>query len=115
MHLDEGELGTQLVSDPRVARLILTGAFETAQSFHAMRPEIRLSAETSGKNAMIVTESADMDLAVKDVVASAVGHQGQKCSAASLVILVGSVATSRRFHAQLEDAVRSLAAGHSDD
>ncbi len=46
------------------------------------------------------------DLAVKDVAYSAFGHAGQKCSAGSLVILVGSMATSRRFRDQLVDAVR---------
>ncbi|MGC5184004.1 aldehyde dehydrogenase family protein, partial [Escherichia coli] len=38
-------------------------------------------------------------------------HAGQKCSAASLVVLVGSVATSRRFRDQLVDAVESLEVG----
>jgi RHH-type transcriptional regulator, proline utilization regulon repressor / proline dehydrogenase / delta 1-pyrroline-5-carboxylate dehydrogenase len=45
---------------------------------------------------------------VRDIVRSAFGHAGQKCSAASLAILVGSVATSRRLRAQLVDAVTSL-------
>lgn len=111
--IDPEETGRALIEDERISQVILTGSFETAQAFHTMRPSIRLSAETSGKNAIIVTESADMDLAVKDLVASAFGHQGQKCSAASLAILVGSVASSRRFLTQLEDAVRSLAAGQA--
>ena len=88
--------------------MILTGGYETAQLFRGFRQDLRLLGETSGKNAIIVTPSADLDLAVKDVVSSAFGHAGQKCSAASLVILVGSVATSRRFRTQLVDAVRSL-------
>src|SRR5690606_18866134 len=70
---------------------------------------------TSGKNAIIVTPSADLDLAAKDVAYSAFGHAGQKCSAASLVILVGSVARSRRFHDQLLDAVRALQVGYPED
>ena len=69
----------------RVDRVILTGGYETAQLFRGFRPDLRLLAETSGKNAIIVTPTADLDLAVKDVVASAFGHAGQKCSAASLV------------------------------
>ncbi len=109
--VDEGPLGRALVSDPRVDRLILTGAFETAELFRSFRTDLPLLAETSGKNAIVVTPSADLDLAVKDVVRSAFGHAGQKCSAASLVILVGSVATSRRFRNQLLDAVRSLRVG----
>src|SRR5690606_6669109 len=68
-------------------------------------------AETSGKNAIIVTPNADLYLAARDVAQSAFGHAGQKCSAASLVILVGSVATSKRFRGQLIDAVQSLKVG----
>ena len=115
VHLDEGDLGRQLVSDSRVDRVILTGGYETAELFRSFRPDLPLLAETSGKNAVVVTPSADLDLAVKDVVYSAFGHAGQKCSAASLVILVGSVATSRRFRDQLVDAVTSLTVGCPED
>src|ERR1700689_3869876 len=108
VHVSEGELGQRLVADPRVGRLILTGAFDTATLFRSFRRDLPLLAETSGKNAIVVTPSADIDLAVRDVVRSAFGHAGQKCSAASLAILVGSVATSARFRAQLVDAVTSL-------
>ena len=108
VNVSEGELGQRLVADPRVGRLILTGAFDTATLFRQFRRDLPLLAETSGKNAIVVTPSADIDLAVRDVVRSAFGHAGQKCSAASLAILVGSVATSARFRAQLVDAVTSL-------
>ena len=114
-HLDEDELGRQLVSDPRISRVILTGAYETAQLFRSFRPDLPLLAETSGKNALVVTPSADLDLAAKDVAHSAFGHAGQKCSAASLVILVGSVATSVRFRHQLVDTVTSLSVGLPED
>jgi RHH-type transcriptional regulator, proline utilization regulon repressor / proline dehydrogenase / delta 1-pyrroline-5-carboxylate dehydrogenase len=108
VNVSEGELGQRLVADPRVGRLILTGAFDTATLFRQFRRDLPLLAETSGKNAIVVTPSADIDLAVRDIVRSAFGHAGQKCSAASLAILVGSVATSARFRAQLVDAVTSL-------
>ncbi|HYD48929.1 MAG TPA: proline dehydrogenase family protein, partial [Terriglobales bacterium] len=110
-HLAEADLGRSLVSDPRVDRVILTGGYETAQLFRSFRPELRLLAETSGKNAIVITPSADLDLAVKDIVTSAFGHAGQKCSAGSLAILVGSVAQSRRFRNQIVDAVTSLRVG----
>ncbi|WP_082492409.1 bifunctional proline dehydrogenase/L-glutamate gamma-semialdehyde dehydrogenase [Leifsonia sp. Root4] len=106
------ELGRQLVSHPAVDRVILTGGYETAQLFRSFRPELPLLAETSGKNAVIVTPSADLDLAASDVIKSAFGHAGQKCSAASLVILVGSVAHSKRFESQLVDAASSLNVGY---
>ncbi|MGM1017908.1 MAG: bifunctional proline dehydrogenase/L-glutamate gamma-semialdehyde dehydrogenase [Actinomycetota bacterium] len=111
VQLDGRELGRQLISAPAVERVILTGGYETAELFRSFRPDLPLLAETSGKNALIVTPSADLDLAAKDVAYSAFGHAGQKCSAASLVILVGSVATSERFRRQLVDAVGSYQVG----
>jgi len=115
VHLSERGLGQRLLADPRVDRVILTGAYETAELFRSFRADLPLLAETSGKNAIVVTPSADLDLAVRDVVHSAFGHAGQKCSAASLVILVGSVARSDRFRRQLLDAVTSLEVGPPSD
>ncbi|MDY2940823.1 MAG: bifunctional proline dehydrogenase/L-glutamate gamma-semialdehyde dehydrogenase [Varibaculum sp.] len=102
------EVGKALISDSRVERLVLTGSIDTARMFRSWRPDLGLMAETSGKNAIIVTPSADLDLAVADIVYGAFGHAGQKCSAASLAILVGSTGVSRRVHDQLLDAVNSL-------
>ncbi|MDL9979288.1 bifunctional proline dehydrogenase/L-glutamate gamma-semialdehyde dehydrogenase [Microbacterium candidum] len=111
VQLTSHDLGTKLVSDPAVGRVILTGGYETAELFRGFRPDLPLLAETSGKNAIIVTPSADLDLAAKDVAYSAFGHAGQKCSAASLVVLVGSAARSERFRRQLVDAVRAYDVG----
>lgn len=105
---DEREAGRKLVAHEGVDRVILTGASETAAMFRSWKPELNLNAETSGKNALVVTPSADRDLAVADLVYSAFGHAGQKCSAASLGILVGSVYSSERFRNQLLDAAGSL-------
>jgi RHH-type proline utilization regulon transcriptional repressor/proline dehydrogenase/delta 1-pyrroline-5-carboxylate dehydrogenase len=113
--IDEGPLSKSLVAHPDVDRVILTGAWETAAMFRSWRPDLPLLAETSGKNALVITPSADLDLAVADLVKSAFGHAGQKCSAASLAILVGSVADSPRFRRQLVDAVTSLRIGYPDD
>ncbi|HUP99587.1 MAG TPA: aldehyde dehydrogenase family protein, partial [Aeromicrobium sp.] len=62
-----------------------------------------------------VTPSADRDRAVADIVRSAFGNAGQKCSAASLAILVGGTGSSERFQRQLVDAVSSLKVGVPDD
>ncbi|MDR5701551.1 bifunctional proline dehydrogenase/L-glutamate gamma-semialdehyde dehydrogenase [Agromyces aerolatus] len=113
--LGERELGRELISSPLVDRVILTGAYETAELFRSFREDLPLLAETSGKNAIIVTPSADLDLAAADLAKSAFGHAGQKCSAASIAILVGSVAKSERFHRQLVDAVSSMRVGWPED
>lgn len=111
----EGSFGRMLISHPEIDRVILTGGFETAKLFRSFRASLPLLAETSGKNAIIVTPSADYDLAVADLVKSAFGHAGQKCSAASLAILVGSVGNSERFKKQLVDAVTTLRVGMPDN
>ncbi len=104
----ERELGQHLVSHPDVDRVILTGASETASLFKSFRPELHVNAETSGKNALVVTPAADRDLAVADLVYSAFGHAGQKCSAASLGIMVGSTYDSERYRKRLVDAASSM-------
>ena len=113
--VDEGPLSQALVSHPDVERVILTGSWETAQLFRSWRSDLPLMAETSGKNAIIVTPSADRDRAIADLVRSAFGNAGQKCSAASLAILVGPVGDSERFRRQLVDATTSLVVGPPDD
>ncbi|MDO5619199.1 proline dehydrogenase family protein [Kocuria sp.] len=104
----EGETGKALVSHPGVDRVLLTGGYETAELFGGWRTGRPVTGETSGKNALIVTPAADRDRAVWDLATSAFGHAGQKCSAASLGILVGSVGTSERFERQLLDAAESM-------
>jgi RHH-type proline utilization regulon transcriptional repressor/proline dehydrogenase/delta 1-pyrroline-5-carboxylate dehydrogenase len=113
--LDEDALGRSLIEHPGVERVVLTGSWETARLFRSWRPDLPLLAETSGKNAIVVMPSADLDLAASDLVRSAFGHAGQKCSAASLAILVGPVARSRRFAQQLVDATTSLRVGPASD
>lgn len=112
---DDGETGKSLVSDPRVGAVILTGSIHTANLFLSWRPEMRVFAETSGKNAMIITAAADIDLAVKDLVRGAFGHAGQKCSATSLALVEKEVYNNHQFQQQLKDAAASLTVGGSWD
>ena len=111
----DDSVGRHLVTHPRVDAVILTGAYDTARLFLSWKPEMRLLAETSGKNAMVITPNADIDLAVADLAVSALGHSGQKCSAASLAICVGDAYDSSRLRRQLVDATASLKVGISTD
>ena len=106
--LKDGETGKSMISDPRVDIVILTGGYATAEMFQSWRPDLRLYAETSGKNSMIITAAADLDLAVKDLVRGAFGHAGQKCSATSLALVQREVYESDKFRNQLKDAAESL-------
>lgn len=66
----------------------------------------RVSAEMGGKNAIVVDATADLDAAVPDIVDSAFGFSGQKCSACSRLILVDPVGDE--ILKRLRDAVGSL-------
>jgi RHH-type proline utilization regulon transcriptional repressor/proline dehydrogenase/delta 1-pyrroline-5-carboxylate dehydrogenase len=109
------EGATRLATHPDVDTVVFTGGTATALSLLSRHPEMRMLAETGGKNATIVTALADRDLAVKSVVQSAFGHAGQKCSATSLLILEREVYEEAGFRAALCDATESLKVGSAWD
>jgi RHH-type proline utilization regulon transcriptional repressor/proline dehydrogenase/delta 1-pyrroline-5-carboxylate dehydrogenase len=103
------------VTHPDIDTVVLTGAYDTASMFLDWRSDLRLFAETSGKDALVITPAADLDQAIADLVRSAFGHAGQKCSAASLGIVVKEVYDDPAFHRRLRDAVLSLRVGAATD
>lgn len=109
---EDDPVGSQLVKDPRIKVIVLTGATSTAKLFLKMRPGLDLIAETGGKNPLIVTNMSDRDLAIKDLVHSAFGHAGQKCSACSLAICEAEVYDDQHFLEHLRDAAASLTVGN---
>ncbi|MGM1029279.1 MAG: proline dehydrogenase family protein [Actinomycetota bacterium] len=109
--MDEGDLSQRLIAHPAVGRVILTGSARTAERFTTWRGDLPLLAETSGTNSIIVTPSADVDLAAADIVRSAFSQSGQRCSAASVAILVGTAGDSERLRHQLIDAATALRVG----
>lgn len=100
-----------LTSAPAIRHIILTGGTDTAQSIARSNPATPLSAETGGKNAIILTASGDRDHAIMNIVASAFGNAGQKCSACSLLLVERSVYNDRNFQSKLKDAATSMKAG----
>jgi RHH-type transcriptional regulator, proline utilization regulon repressor / proline dehydrogenase / delta 1-pyrroline-5-carboxylate dehydrogenase len=109
----DDDVGQRLVTG--VDGVVFTGSWDTAAMFRSWKPDLALFAETSGKNALVITPHADHDLAATDLVRSAFGHSGQKCSAASLAILVGDLADDTRFLGKVLDAARSLHVGRPTD
>jgi RHH-type proline utilization regulon transcriptional repressor/proline dehydrogenase/delta 1-pyrroline-5-carboxylate dehydrogenase len=107
----DDDVGRHLVTHDGVDGVVLTGSYETAQLFLGWKPSLHLLAETSGKNSLVITQTADLDLALHDLVRSAFGHAGQKCSAASLAVVEGQLYDDPAFHRRLADAVRSLRVG----
>ncbi len=111
----DNEVGERLIRHHDVDSVVLTGAYETAAMFRSWKPALHLLAETSGKNAIVVTQAADLDLAIRDLVRSAFGHAGQKCSAASLAIVEAPLYDAPGFLERLADATRSLRVGPPGD
>ncbi len=96
---------------PAVKHIILTGGTDTAQNIARSNPATPLSAETGGKNAIILTASGDRDHAIMNIVASAFGNAGQKCSACSLLLVERSVYEDKNFQDKLKDAATSMKVG----
>ncbi len=106
--LDGSDLSRDLVAHPAVDRVVLTGTPETARSYRWWRADLPLVAETTGVVTAVVTPSADLDQAVRDVVTSAFARAGQAASAVSLLVLVGSVGRARASASSSPIAVRGL-------
>ncbi len=107
--------GSVLAVHEDVDAVILTGGTDTALRMLAAKPDMRLFAETGGKNASIITALSDRELALKHVVHSAFSHAGQKCSATSLLLLEREVYEDPDFKRMLIDAVRSIQCGSAWD
>jgi RHH-type proline utilization regulon transcriptional repressor/proline dehydrogenase/delta 1-pyrroline-5-carboxylate dehydrogenase len=105
----------RLTNHAGVDFIILTGGTDTGLAILNQRPDIFLAAETGGKNATIVTDMSDRDQAISDVIYSAFGNCGQKCSATSLLILEREIYNDPGFKRQLVDAARSFATGSAWD
>ncbi len=105
----------RLSTHPDVDFIILTGGTDTGLAILKQKPDVHLAAETGGKNATIVTTMADRDQAISNVIYSAFGNCGQKCSATSLLILEREVYQDQNFKRQLVDAARSFATGSAWD
>ena len=118
---DGEEIGPILVNDPRIALIAFTGSktvglsiIENASVVRPKQREIkRVIAELGGKNAIIVDEDADLDEAVLGVLHSTTGFSGQKCSACSRVMVIGSA--YEPFCERLAHAVQSIRIGPAED
>jgi len=88
VHGGGGSVGDRLVRHPDVRVISLTGSRETGVEVLKAAAETltHVHLELGGKNAIIVMDDADVDLAVDGILWSAFGTSGQRCTAASRVI-----------------------------
>ena len=115
------EVGDLLVTHPDVAMIAFTGSKEVGLRILRLAGETpegamgvkRVAAEMGGKNAIIVDADADLDEAVVEILKSAFGYQGQKCSACSRLIVLEEI--HEKLLERLRNAAESLHLGPSED
>ncbi|HUJ18491.1 MAG TPA: L-glutamate gamma-semialdehyde dehydrogenase [Nitrospirota bacterium] len=115
------EVGEYLVSHPGIDLIAFTGSKEVglrivekaAVTRPGQRNVKRVVAEMGGKNAVIVDETADLDEAVRGVLESAFGYQGQKCSACSRAIVLDHVFDA--FSQRISGAAKSIEIGPAEE
>ena len=111
VHGPGGEVGEYLVSHPGVDAVSFTGSFDTGKRLEAIcgATHRMIATEMGGKNAMIVMDDADLDLAVEGAVWGAFGTTGQRCTAASRVVVHRKV--YRKFVEKFRTAASRLKLG----
>ncbi len=95
----DAEIGDRLVDDPRARFINFTGSVATGLRIHQRAAVVhpgqrhlkKTFMELGGKDALIVDETADLDVAVTAAVQGGFGFNGQKCSAMSRLILVDAI------------------------
>jgi aldehyde dehydrogenase (NAD+) len=105
------DVGAPLVAHPDVPVVSFTGSTETGRLVGETcgRMHKRLSLEMGGKNAMIVMDDADLELALDGVLWGAFGTTGQRCTATSRLILQSGI--HDEFLSRLIDRARAMTLG----
>lgn len=125
--LGDGEVvGAPLVTHERTAGVVFTGSKnvgtwifkhagkDTIQHyFHQVPMQKKIITEMGGKNAIIVTNNCELDETISGILYAAFGHSGQKCSAASRVIVHREVKDA--LIARLVQAIKDLKVGEALD
>lgn len=108
-----GTVGQALVEDPRVNAISFTGSVPVGQGIarSAVGNFTKLQMEMGSKNALVVMDDADLDLAVTHALGGAFGGTGQKCTASSRLVVHRAVHDS--FVEKLVAGAKALRVGHA--
>lgn len=89
-----GDVGDEIVNHPAVRAVSFTGSSEIGFKMYqeVAKRGIPFQAEMGGKNPVVIMPDCDLDLAVEHTAAGAFGSTGQRCTATSRAIVVGSIA-----------------------
>lgn len=128
-HLIQGDgevVGAPLVTHPRTAGVIFTGSKGVGQwiyrnagdkiieHYHHQIPmQKKVITEMGGKNAIIITNNCELDETISGVLYAAFAHAGQKCSAASRILVHSEVKDA--LVARLVQAIKDLKVGEATD
>ncbi len=106
-----GNVGTPLMDHSKVNLVSFTGSTDTGSivAAHCAKQMKQYSLEMGGKNAIIVMDDADLNLAVEGVLWGAFGTSGQRCTACSRVIVHKKVI--RKFSNRLLQRIKKLKVG----
>ncbi|MBF1988598.1 aldehyde dehydrogenase family protein [Fischerella thermalis] len=109
------EVGKALVAHPHVDLVSFTGSSETGAEVGSIcgQTHKRVCLEMGGKNAQIVMEDADLELALDGAVWGAFGTAGQRCTATSRLILHQDI--KEKFTAMLKERTSKLRLGAGSD
>ncbi|MCY0878815.1 MAG: aldehyde dehydrogenase family protein [Firmicutes bacterium] len=109
------EVGETMLEDPRVNLISFTGSNDTGRHVARVAGERlkRVSLELGGKNAIIVMDDADLDLAIDGILWSAFGTSGQRCTACSRLIVQEGI--FEELEGRLAERIRRLKLGHGLD
>lgn len=110
-----GTVGTAMIEHPDVRVVSFTGSTETGRRVAELggRHLKKVSLEMGGKNAIIVMDDADIDLAVEGILWSAFGTAGQRCTACSRVIAHTDI--KQELEKKLLEAMKGLTIGDGAD
>jgi len=117
----EGDAGAALVASPGVQTIAFTGSLPVGLEIVRIAAEPapgqihikRVVAELGGKNCVLVDADADLDEAVPGIVSSAFAYAGQKCSAASRVLVHEAIA--QQLIERVGGSVRTLTVGQAQE
>jgi acyl-CoA reductase-like NAD-dependent aldehyde dehydrogenase len=109
------EAGKAVVADPNIQLISFTGSSETGKivAQHCAAQHKRVSLEMGGKNAVILMDDADLQLALEGVVWGAFGTTGQRCTATSRLLLHEKI--HDKFVEMLIRRVERLRIGNGND
>lgn len=115
VHGDGPTAGGAIVRDPRVKAISFTGSTEVGRELAKVGAErlVRVQLELGGKNAAIILDDCDLELAVDQIVLAGFGASGQQCTATSRVLVLREMLG--RFTELLVRRAQALTVGPGTD